>query len=193
MHSMHYWKEASMTTTRLNRIVVGVTGSLANLAALHAAVDQARRCDAPLVAVRTWLPVGGEIAYRRGPCPPLLQVWRQQARSELTLAFVDAFGGLPTDLAVDCITVRGEAGPRLVAAADHPDDLLVVGAGRRGRLAGIRFGSVARFCFTHACCPVLAVPPPEMIRELRSRRLPRPGDTVEPFEEPASLRPRYQQ
>jgi nucleotide-binding universal stress UspA family protein len=180
-----------MTTARVNRIVVGVTGSLANLAALHAAVAHARRCDAPLVAVRAWLPVGGEIAYSRGPCPPLLQVWRQQARNELALAFVDAFGGLPTDLAIDCITIRGEAGSGLVAAADDPDDLLVVGAGRRGRRAGMRFGSVARHCFAHARCPVLAVPPPEMIRELRQSRLSRSAEKAERFEEAASPH-RYQ-
>lgn len=181
-----------MTTARLNRIVIGVTGTLANLAALHAAANHARRFDATLVAVRTWLPVGGEIAYRRGPCPPLLEVWRQQARDEITLAFVDACGGPPTDLAVECVTVRGEAGPGLVAAADNPDDLLVVGAGRRGRLAGMRFGSVARYCFVHAHCPVLAVPPPEMIQDVRSRRSRRPLDIVDPLSELTSLHPRGQ-
>jgi nucleotide-binding universal stress UspA family protein len=157
-----------MTTAHVDRVMVGVTGSIANLAAIHAAVDQARRCNAPLIAVRAWLPVGGEIAYRRGPCPPLLQVWRKQASDELDLAFEDAFGGRPTDIEISCVTVRGEAGPALVAAASSPQDLLVVGAVPRGRLAAIRFGSVARYCFAHARCPVLAVPPPEMLRELRS-------------------------
>jgi nucleotide-binding universal stress UspA family protein len=156
----------------VDRIIVGVTGSLANLAALHAGVAQARRSGVPLVAVRAWIPVGGEIAYRRGPCPPLLQVWRQHARDTLTHAFADAFGGIPTGVAVECVILRGEPGPTLVAAA-HPNDLLVVGSGRRGLLGGFRYRSVSRHCFTHACCPVLAVPPPAMIRELRSRRLPR--------------------
>ena len=160
-----------MTTAQVDRIVVGVTGSLANLAALHAAVAQARRSARPLVAVHAWLPVGGEIAYRRGPCPPLLEIWRQRARDTLRCSFVDAFGGIPSDASITCVILRGEPGPTLVAAASHPNDLLVVGSGRRGHLASFRYGSVSRYCFTRACCPVLAVPPPAMISELRSSRL----------------------
>ena len=175
-----------MTTARVNRIVVGVTGGLANLAALHAAVAHARRSAAPLVAVHAWLPVGGEIAYRRGPCPPLLEVWRQQARDTLTRAFVDAFGGIPTDLPVESVILRGEPGPTLVAAANHPDDLLVVGSGHRGHLAGFRYGSVSRHCLTRAGCPVLAVPPPALLRELRSSRLPWRARDVIAVDEPAS-------
>ncbi len=151
---------------------MGVTGSIANLAALHAAVAQARQAAAPLVAVHAWLPVGGEIAYRRGPCPPLLAVWRQQARETVIRAFVDAFGGAPTDVDVECVILRGEAGPTLVAAAAQPNDVLVIGSGRRGRLSGLRYGSVSRYCFTHSHGPVLAVPPPAMIGELAPRRLP---------------------
>jgi nucleotide-binding universal stress UspA family protein len=174
-----------MNTARVDRIVVGVTGSLANLAALHAAVAQARRMDVPLVAVHAWLPVGGEIAYRRGPCPPLLEVWRLQARERVTHAFVDAFGGAPSDVAVECAILRSEPGPALVAAASDPHDLLVVGTGRRGFLAGIRYGSVSRHCFTRAGCPVLAVPPPAMMRELRPSRIAWLARDVIPYDEPA--------
>jgi nucleotide-binding universal stress UspA family protein len=178
-----------MTTGRVNRVVVGITGSLANLAALHVAVAQARRSAAPLVAVHTWVPVGGEIAYRRGPCPQLLSVWRQQARDTLARAFADALGGVPTDLPVECLVLRGEAAATLVAVG-QPDDLLVIGSGRRGRLAAFRVGSVSRYCFSHAGCPVLAVPPPAMIQDLGSRRRLghlRNGVTVEA---PVSDRPR---
>jgi nucleotide-binding universal stress UspA family protein len=178
-----------MTTDRVNRVVVGVTGSLANLSALHVAVAQARRSAAPLVAVHTWIPVGGEIAYRRGPCPQLLDVWRQQARETLARAFIDAFGGVPTDVPVECAILRGEAGATLVATG-QPDDLLVVGSGRRGRLAVFRIGSVSRYCFTHAGCPVLAVPPPAMIRDLGSRRRLGHRRPVAAVEAPASDRQR---
>jgi nucleotide-binding universal stress UspA family protein len=158
-----------MTATRVDRVLVGITGSLANLAALHVAVAQARQADVPLVAIRAWLPVGGEIAYRRAPCPGLLQVWRQQARETIAGAFADAFGGIPADLDVNCMTIRGESGPALVAAADHTNDLLVVGS-HRGALTNFRFGSVDHHCLAHAPCPVLAVPPPEMMGELRPNR-----------------------
>jgi nucleotide-binding universal stress UspA family protein len=170
-----------MTTGGVDRVVVGVTGSLANLAALHVAVAEARRAATPLVAVHAWQPVGGEIAYRRGPCPQLLDVWRREARETLTRAFVDALGGVPTDLPVECVTARGEAGALLVEAG-RPDDLLVVGSGRRGRLAALRYGSTSRYCFTHAGCPVLAVPPPAMIRDLGSRRRRRQLRNLSPVE-----------
>jgi hypothetical protein len=39
------------------------------------------------------------------------------------------------------------------------DDLLVVGAGRRGLRAAIWHGRVSRYCLASARCPVLAVPP----------------------------------
>jgi nucleotide-binding universal stress UspA family protein len=172
-----------MTTARVDRVLVGITGSLANLAALHVAVAQARQAQVPLIAIRAWLPVGGEIAYRRAPCPGLLQVWRQQARATISGAFADAFGGIPADLEVGSVIIRGEAGPALASAADRRGDLLVVGS-RRGVLTNFRFGSVDRHCLTHARCPVLVVPPPEMIGELRRGRArwhPRedvPGDDL---------------
>lgn len=159
-----------MTTPRVDRIIVGITGTLANLAALHAAVEQARRSAVPLVAIHTWLPVGGEVGYHRDPCAPLVPVWRQQARNTLACAFIDAFGTTPADIDVELMVLRGEAGPTLVAAAYSSNDLLVVGSGRRGPFAGLRYGSVSRYCFTHARCPVLAVPPPALISELRSQR-----------------------
>jgi nucleotide-binding universal stress UspA family protein len=156
-----------MVEPRPGRIYVGITGDLANLAALHAAVALARQSQSRLVAIRAWLPVGGEIAYYRAPCPQLLDVWRQQAADELRGAFSDAFNGYPPDVDLECLAVRGEAGPVLVKAASEATDFLVVGAGRRDRLHSIRPASVSRYCLRWAQCPVVAVPQPEMIRELR--------------------------
>jgi nucleotide-binding universal stress UspA family protein len=161
-----------VTAARVDRVVVGISGSLGNMAALHAAVAQARRSDAELVAVLAWSPVGGEIAYRRAPCPPLLDQWRQQARNTLASAFADAWGGPPQSLVLTSVLVRGAAGPTLVRIADQPTDLIVIGAGRHGRLARLRHGSVSRYCLAHAHCPVLAVPQPDMISYLRAGRSP---------------------
>jgi hypothetical protein len=61
------------------------------------------------------------------------------------------------------LVVRGEPGPALVDVAG-PQDLLVVGAGRRGWLARIGHGKVSRYCLARAQCPVLAVPPPDLAR-----------------------------
>jgi hypothetical protein len=41
-----------------------------------------------------------------------------------------------------------------------------VGAGRRGALARMVCGKVSRYCLAHAECPVIAVPPPALAREV---------------------------
>ncbi len=148
------------------RVVVGVSGSLHNLAALHRAVGEARRRDAELLAIVAWTPPGGEVAYRRSPCPPLLTAWAKAAADSLEQAFQNAFGGHPEGVRLQMATVRGEAGAALTELADRPDDLLVIGAGRRGRLQRVFHGGVTRYCLAHAKCDVLAVPPSELMREL---------------------------
>ncbi|WP_042395052.1 universal stress protein [Streptacidiphilus carbonis] len=140
------------------RIVVGVSGSLANLAALRHSVFQARTTNRPLVAVLAWTPPGGEVGYRAAPCPPLAQVWRECAQDQLRTAFEQALGGLPADLDIQPMVIHGPSGPALCAIADNPDDLLVIGAGRRGTRARTLHGHVSRYVLANARCPVLAVP-----------------------------------
>ncbi|WP_063838291.1 universal stress protein [Saccharothrix sp. ST-888] len=150
------------------RLVVGVSGSLGSLAALHRAVAEARRTGAEVLAVLVWEPPGGEHGYRRSPCPPMLAAFRDTAVERLRTALDEAFGGAPADLGVrfQSQAVRSEPGYALVQLADRPGDVLVVGAGRGSRLRP----SVARYCLRHAACPVLAVPRPVLQRELEHRR-----------------------
>jgi nucleotide-binding universal stress UspA family protein len=115
-------------------VIAGVSGSLRSLGALRAGVAEARAAGVELVAVLAWAPVGGEVAYRRGPCPLLLRLWEQAARERLRDAFDDAFGGMPGGVAVRQLLVRAAPGPALVELADRRDDLLVVGYGGRSRL-----------------------------------------------------------
>lgn len=88
---------------------------------------------------------------------------------------------------------RGTPGPALVQIADREDDVIVVGAGRRGLLHRGLGPSVGRYCLAHAGCPVLAVPPSPLqavleaahrrnVLRLRldTRRLQREFDTVPP-------------
>ncbi|MFF7210976.1 universal stress protein [Streptomyces sp. NPDC008238] len=147
-----------MDDARNHRVVVGVSGSLGSLTALHRAAAEARRTGAVLVTVLAWEPPGGEFAYRRSPFPPLLHEWQDRARRQLADAIGSAFGGLPEGLPLRAVIVRGAAGWALTQVADRPDDLLVVGAGRRGPLRRLLRPSVARHCLVHAGCPVLAVP-----------------------------------
>jgi len=149
------------------RIIVGVSGSLSGLSALHRAVEEARRREAVLVPVLAWHPVGGEFAYRSRPCPPLLAVWEQAARKRLDTAFEQCFGGYPADLRIHPAVVRDEQpGHALVQIADRPGDVLVVGTGRQGRLARLFHGAVSRHCLAHARCAVTAVPPSELLDAL---------------------------
>lgn len=152
------------------RIIAGVSGSLRSLGALRAAAAEARKYGIPLAAALAWTPRGGEIAYQRAPCPLLLRLWEQEARERLHGAFEQALGGRPADITITELVVRGEPGPVLVRLADRPDDILVVGYGRRRRLSYVMHGAVTRYCMAHARCPVLAVPPPELIAELRPWR-----------------------
>jgi nucleotide-binding universal stress UspA family protein len=152
------------------RVIAGVSGSLRSLGALRAAVAEARSAGAALQAVLAWSPAGGEIAYRRAPCPVLLRLWEQEACERLRDAFDEAFGGVPDGVAVQTMVVRAPPGPALVELADQHDDLLVVGYGGRSRLGYTVHGTVTRYCMAHARCPVLTVPPPDLIRELRPRR-----------------------
>ena len=160
-----------MSAEPVQRVVVGVNGSLGNLSALHVALALARRWEASLVAVHAWAPVGGEVAYRRAPWKPLLDLYRERAQLALDGAFSDAFGGQPKDVNVLSVLVRGEAGPSLVAIAERPTDVIVVGTGHRPWLLRTWVGPVSRYCVSHARCPVLTVPAPAMLRDIpRSQR-----------------------
>ena len=155
------------------RVIVGVSGSLGSLHALRRAVAEARLRDAALWAVITWVPKGGELANRRAPCLPLLQLWRDEAARTLCHAWEDALGGIPADLHVRMFALRGTPGQRLVAAADRDGDLLVVGSGSGGPLGRLVNGSVSRYCVKRARCAVLTVPPSPAERELAHRPLAR--------------------
>jgi nucleotide-binding universal stress UspA family protein len=91
-------------------------------------------------------------------------LWAQAAGKGLGEAIDAAWGGTPDGLPFQGLVVRGEPGPSLVGVAGSAHDLLVVGAGRRGRLARIGHGQVSRYCLAHAACPVIAVPPADLAR-----------------------------
>ncbi|MQS15430.1 universal stress protein [Streptomyces kaniharaensis] len=150
------------------RIVVGVSGSLGSLAALHHAVAEARRTDAEVLAVLCWTPNGGDTGHRRTPCPPPLTASRDAAVARLRQALDEAFGGGFAGVRLRCQVVRGETGQALVRCADRPGDVLVLGAGSRGRLARMLRPSVTAYCVRHATCPVVAVPKPPLQRELEA-------------------------
>ncbi|MBV2154958.1 universal stress protein [Kitasatospora sp. SUK 42] len=149
------------------RVVVGVSGSLGSLAALHRGVAEARRRGAVLVPALAWEPPGGEHGYRRSPCPPLLAAVREAAERRLTEALDAAFGGAEPGVPLRPVVIRGETGPALVHLADRPDDLLVLGRSG-GPLRRRLRRSVSAHCARTAGCPVLTVPVPELLHDLET-------------------------
>ncbi|MFE0173681.1 universal stress protein [Streptomyces sp. NPDC059002] len=150
------------------RVVVGVSGSLGSLAALHRAADEARRDGAELVAVLAWEPPDGELGRRHTLVASSAPDARREARDRLLAALDAAFGPAGPGVPWRGLVVRGTPGRALLRVADRDRDLLVVGAGCRGRVRRALFPSVARYCCAHAACAVLAVPPSPLQSELTS-------------------------
>jgi nucleotide-binding universal stress UspA family protein len=155
-----------VTVPTVRRIIVGVHGSLGSLQALRFAADEARQRSVPLLAVTAWVPPGGDMAERRHPSPYLRKLWRDAAWQRLWTAFDAGLGGPPSDLQVETLAVRGDTGPVLVDTACQPDDLLIIGTGRRAGFGRMMRRSVSRYCLAHAHCPVLAVPPSALMDEM---------------------------
>lgn len=169
----------------IGRVVVGVSGSPENLHALRHAVELARHYDATLIAVNA--------RDARGD-----HVWQHAASLVLRTAFDEGLGGLPKDLECVLLAAPGAPGPALLSVADRANDILVLGAARRGRGHGRRRGSgprrgrpgwlrrqgprlrhrwprrrtappaVAGYCITRAVCSVLTVPPPPLAVSARA-------------------------
>jgi nucleotide-binding universal stress UspA family protein len=152
--------------TALSRVIVGVSGTPGSLPALRYAAEIARTYSVPLVPVMAWLPPGGDLADRTHPSPVLRRVWADAACGRLATALQAAFGGLPPELPIEAQVIRGEPGRSLVDLADQPGDLLVVGTGRQSAIGRMIHGHVSRYCLAHAGCPVLAVPPSPLNREI---------------------------
>lgn len=171
--------ERGEAVSGVRQVVVGVSGSPGNLPALRYAAAVARREHALLVAVLAWVPPGGDLAERTHPSPHLQKIWTDDVLTRLQDALGRAWAAGPDGPdapQVRRVVYRGEPGPALVELADSGDDVIIVGTGRRGRLARLRHGRVSRYCLAHAQCPVLCVPPPTLAgmlpyRSFRHREL----------------------
>ncbi|MER7521167.1 universal stress protein [Streptomyces sp. NPDC126499] len=169
----------------MSRIVVGVSGSLASLAALRHATALARRDHAELIAVLAWEPPEGETLSTRAPDRAWARLWADDARNRLARAFEDGLGAVPDGLAVERRAVRAAPARALVDAADRPGDLLVLGtAAGRGPLGRLRRRPVLRAVMRRALMeragvPVLVVPGP-VLRPGEARALRRHARTAAP-------------
>jgi nucleotide-binding universal stress UspA family protein len=155
------------------RLIVGTSGSPGSLQALRYGEGLARTHHAALIPVIAWELPGGDRSYRISGSRELGKACQEIASRQLRDALIAVWGQLPDDPLVQPRVERGPAGWVLVNLTCRPDDVLVVGAGRRsplGRLACSRSAATAQ---THAQCPVMAAPPPDLVREFGHGRLAR--------------------
>ncbi|WP_369205793.1 universal stress protein [Streptomyces sp. PU-14G] len=154
------------------RLVVGVSGSLASLAALRAGAREARAGGRTLVAVLAWEPPEGESAYMLRPDRAWARHWYGEARARLEAAFDEAFGGDPPGVrTVGRRVVRDQPWRALCTVADRADDHLIVGTRAPSRAVfglGARYGPTTRKVLARAGCPVLTVPAPRFPRHYRT-------------------------
>jgi len=154
----------------IGRLIVGTSGSPGSLHALRYGEVLARAHDAALIPVLAW-EIPGDNRGRIQPASELGRACRDLACQRLREALIAVWGEVPSDPLVQPHVERGPAGWVLVNLACRPDDVLFVGAGRRGALGRLAFSRVSGYCVAHAQCPVMAVPPPALARELGRGRL----------------------
>ncbi len=145
-----------------SRVIAGVSGSPGSLRALRYAEAIARAHMAALIPVIAWQPPGGDNYHLRMTSDFLRREWEEMGVRRLRDACCSAWGDVPLSPFIHPHVERGPAGWVLVSIASRPGDLLVVGAGRRGTLRRPIGSKVCRYCMTHAQCPVVLVPPPEL-------------------------------
>jgi len=152
------------------RVVVGVDGSHASVAALQWAAEHAVAVGAPLVAVLAWqlTTLSAPEAPRADWSVPPISVWEDEARRLLDTT-VQTLGS-DRVAAVTQVALHRPATAGLLETVG-PDDLLVLGERGRGGFARLLLGSVSRQCAEHAPCPVVVVPGPD------GHRLPAAAET----------------
>jgi nucleotide-binding universal stress UspA family protein len=156
-------RETQTLSGLVRKIVVAVDGSPSSLHTLRWASHQGKATDAWLEAVKvcaqsTQPADSGAISPER----------RGNADLELHHAIVDALGYQAARNVTETV-LEGHAVPTLTAAATDAD-MLVVGAGGHGTLAGLLFGSVSTQLWNHPPCPLTIIPLPDA-RHPTTRRL----------------------
>ncbi|MGO9082122.1 MAG: universal stress protein [Streptosporangiaceae bacterium] len=141
------------------RIVAGVDGSPASLAALRWAVHQAELTGGSVQAVVAWqFPalVGG---YGWAPVAALPDIDFSEVAEKTAAEAIAKVVDPASNVTVTPKVAEGNAARVLLdAAADA--DLLVIGSRGHGGFAGALLGSVSQHCTQHARCPVVLIHDP---------------------------------
>ena len=122
----------------MGRVVVGVDGSRASMAALRWAVEEARRRGAVLETVHV---------FENSP------VWRLSVQQQRSDEPVEHFG----DVEVDAVMVESRHPERVLVERSEGADMLVVGSRGLGDVSQMLLGSVSHHCAVHAHCPLVII------------------------------------
>jgi nucleotide-binding universal stress UspA family protein len=161
-----------MNGTAQPRIVAGVSGSRASLAALGWAADEARLRGASLHVIRAWNPIR-HVAFYAGAGRATTREQEQASASEgLQAALRTVFGAIvPSWVNTELVEAVPE---RVLIARSAHASLLVLGVSAAAGSAG---GPVVRACLTGARCPVVSVaaatsPPTSAMRAMADAVVP---------------------
>ena len=124
-----------------------------------------------LIPVIAWELPGGDRAHRIGTSHELGKACREIACQQLRDALIGVWGEVPADPLVQPRVERGPAGWVLVNLACQPDDVLVGGQAAGMRWPGWPFLRSAATAWPVPSARVVAVPPPDLTRELSHGRL----------------------
>lgn len=142
------------------RWIVGIDGSAPSVDALRWAARHAASRGAELTALGAFTVPAVMALYvaKRGMGVDEIGI-RATTAHEIDVALDQVADEVePGQVMVQPVVVEGEASHALVDAA-RDADLLVVGRSGSGGLRDHLFGSVSRYCTTHASKPVVVVPP----------------------------------
>jgi nucleotide-binding universal stress UspA family protein len=144
------------------RIIVGVDGSYGSMEALRVAVAEARRRQCPLVVAHALEHATGAEGW---------QAAEKFGYQVIEQSLAEALGTPPTDLEmIQSVVEFVSPGRALVYLSTDPGDLIVVGAKVVRRLRWLRRSGTDTYCVRHSACPVLVVPPPDLLRLVRTSR-----------------------
>jgi len=158
-HEREWNMDETRTTSR--PVVVGLDDSPGGRAALRFALEEGLARGTTVEIVTTWII---DTMIRE-------EVTEQMARDEAHVVrlrqdqiIAEVAGDLPRMPPVAQLVLHDSGGSPLVeAAADAA--MLVVGSGRKGRMARAFLGSVSEFCVRHSSVPVVVVPDPAKVAE----------------------------
>ncbi len=132
-----------------HRIVVGIDGSPASIAAAEWAAKEAQLTGADLEVLTTW-----EWPQNYGWSIYPSEYDPGHDGQVILDEVIGPIRAAHPDITINTTVAEGHPAERLVQASEGAD-LLAVGSRGRGEFAGLLLGSVSEHCLTHSHCPVL--------------------------------------